>query len=1418
MRSDTSSLSAGLDHPGDARPLAEEQAALGRVARQQAALRRLATLIAESVVADVFFQAVVEEMSGVFGSDGLLYRYDSDARSTLLAIHPPGESDVFVAGSRWPLDSPSLGATIFETGRAARIDDYSDLSGEVASAARGLGVHSAIGVPVVVEGELWGALCAVIREPDRTWAPDMEARLAEFTDLVGTAIANIESRERIRQLADEQAALRRVATFVAQEPSPAEIFQAVTEEASRVLDIEAVGLLRFEADGAATLVAQSDTPWDPPPPLGTRLTLDGENFVVEVFRTRRSVRVDDWAGSTGAVASMASVLGVRSSVASPVVVEGRLWGTIVAATSQSEPLPPEIDSRLAQFTDLVATAIANAQARDELSRLAEEQAALRSVAVLVAQQPSQDEVFAAVTEAIGPILGADLTAMQVFRDDGVATVVASWSEKGPALTAGTQLPLAGESVVGRIFRTAAAARLDTYADVEGETAEVARELRLRSTVGAPILVDGKLWGALMAATRGDEPFSEDAEARIAAFTELVATAVANTQAHEQLTTLADEQAALRRVATLVAKEASLPDVLAGVADEVAHVLGDVEWALTRDEGDGIAIVLAVSAGNPASGGDRVPIDTSTSFGRAIIEGRPARIDYTIAEETEVTRIARAHGIRAAVSWPIVVRGRTWGAMSVGWRHREANPAETETVLGRFSELIATAIANAEAREEVERLAAEQAALRRVATFVAQGVPPTELFSAVSTEVAHVFSGPEPSLLATVIRFDPGPECVLVGASRPYELEPVGSRWSPKELYVSTRVLNTGRSARIDEVDLDAIDGRDADLLRLRGFLHQVGSPVVVDGHLWGAMTLNSSRPFPPDVDERLEGFTELIATAIANAESRDALARLADEQAALGRVAGLVARGAASSEIFDAVCLEAGKLVGAEGVNLWEYTADGRGVVVASGWRIHGPDLPRGLEIPLATDTAIGQIRQTGRPARIDGYENSSSELASRIQSVGVRSSLGAPVIVDGELWGALAAGTGQDEPLPAGTEDRLARFTDLVATAISNADARNGLRTAAAEQAALRRVATLVARGVPQEEVFGAVAEEVGQLFDADLTVMGRYDGDSAVALGSWSSSHHAVIPEGTRSAIDGRNVLTQVAETGMPARLDDYDDATGEAGEIARRFGWRSSIAAPIVDEGRVWGVIIVASTRESFPPDSEHRLADFTELIATSIGNAEAHAQLIGSRARIVAAGDEARRRIERNLHDGTQQRLIALGLDLQTVRATVPPELHDTHEGFERMQHEIDGVLQDVRELSRGLHPSLLSRAGLGPAVRALARRSPIPVELEIDVGERPAEPLETTVYFVVSESLTNAIKHSQASAVWVSISSRDSAIVATVADNGVGGARLDGSGITGLVDRVEAIGGRFGLRSPAGEGTTVSIELPLAVAVPGDAPA
>jgi len=714
---------------------------------------------------------------------------------------------------------------------------------------------------------------------------------------LGMVPGGVSVRERLPT--NVEAALRRVATLVARESSPADIFGAVTEEASRVLESEAVGLLRFEPGATATLVAQSDTPWDPPP-LGTRFTLDGENVVTQVFRSGQAARVDDWTGSTGAVAAMATVLGVRSAVACPIVVEGRLWGTIIAATSQREPLPFGTESRVEQFTGLIATAIANADASGKLSRLAEEQAALRRVAVLVAQQPSPEEVFTAVTESVGHLLGADLAAMHSFRD-GIATVIGGWSAAGPMLPVGLRLPLDGDSAVARIFRTSAAARFDGYADADGETAEVARGLRLRSTVGAPILVEGKLWGALMAATRGDEPLPDDAEARIAAFTELVATAVSNAQAHEDLQRLADEQAALRRVATLVARDA--------------------------------------------------------------------------------------------------------------------------------------------------------------------------------------------------------------------------------------------------------------------------------------------------------------------------------------------------------------------------------------------------------------------------------------------------------------------------------------------------------------------------PPGEVFGAVTREVGTLLDADFSGMARFADDAVVPVATWAAAgEHPPVPE--RWPRQAGDPATEIAEARHAVRWDDW---TGIAGPIAAfirdELGLHSTVGTPIAVGGRLWGVLAVHS-RKPLHATSESRMEQFSDLVATAILNAEARADLIASRARIVSAADEARRRIERDLHDGTQQRLIAVGLDLQQLRAAISQGQGDTESALVGIEADLESILVDLRELSHGLHPPLLARHGLGVSLQVLARRSQLPVRVEIDLTERPPPPVETAVYYVVSEALTNAIKHSHASEITVVVTG-GGRLRASIADDGVGGADPSrGSGLTGLFDRVEALGGRFAFDSPSQGGTRILVELPL----------
>jgi signal transduction histidine kinase len=428
-----------------------------------------------------------------------------------------------------------------------------------------------------------------------------------------------------------------------------------------------------------------------------------------------------------------------------------------------------------------------------------------------------------------------------------------------------------------------------------------------------------------------------------------------------------------------------------------------------------------------------------------------------------------------------------------------------------------------------------------------------------------------------------------------------------------------------------------------------------------------------------------------------------------------------------------------------------------------------------------------------------------------MRSAVGAPISVEGRLWGVMIVASTHEDALPAGTEHRLAEFTELVATAIANAQAREELSTLANEQAALRRVATLVARGEPPRAVFAAVAEEVGQVLPAaDYTMVGRYDPDRAFeVVGGWSRAGD-LVPVGSKDRIGGQLVTALVFETGRPARRESYADASGAVGVEARARGVRSSVGAPISVEGRVWGVMLVASTREEpLPPGTEERLADFTDLVATAIANAEAHAQLTASRARIVATADETRRRIERDLHDGAQQRLVSLALRLRVAQAAVPPELAELAAELNRVTAGLISALDELREIARGIHPAILAEGGLAAALKTLARRSSVPVELDVRTTGRLPGRVEVTAYYVVSEALTNTAKHANASAVHVSVEALDGVVRLSIRDNGIGGADpTRGSGLVGLKDRVEATGGTLIVQSRPGEGTRLLVELPV----------
>jgi signal transduction histidine kinase len=383
---------------------------------------------------------------------------------------------------------------------------------------------------------------------------------------------------------------------------------------------------------------------------------------------------------------------------------------------------------------------------------------------------------------------------------------------------------------------------------------------------------------------------------------------------------------------------------------------------------------------------------------------------------------------------------------------------------------------------------------------------------------------------------------------------------------------------------------------------------------------------------------------------------------------------------------------------------------------------------------------------------------------------------------------------------------------AIANAESRAGLARLVEEQAALRRVATLVARGVPPGDVFAAVTEEVGQLLPVDYAGMGRYESDGAITtVAAWSRTGDPFPPVGSRWALEGKNVSRIVFETGRPARIDSNAGASGPLGLALRERGFRSSVGTPIIVEGRLWGTISAGWRLEQpLPADTEARLANFTELLATAIANAESGAALAASRARIVAAADETRRRIERNLHDGIQQQLVSLILELRAAEATDPPEVGKLTARLARTTRGLARVLEELQEISRGIHPALLSEGGLERALRALARRSAVPVELDLRAERNLPEHIEVAAYYVVSEALTNATKHAHASLIHVELAARDASLQLTIRDDGIGGADpAQGSGLVGLGDRIEALGGTLEVTSPTGgSGTILLIEIPL----------
>ncbi|HEY6762503.1 MAG TPA: GAF domain-containing protein [Baekduia sp.] len=712
-----------------------------------------------------------------------------------------------------------------------------------------------------------------------------------------------------------------------------------------------------------------------------------------------------------------------------------------------------------------------------------------------------------------------------------------------------------------------------------------------------------------------------------------------------------------------------------------------------------------------------------------------------------------------------------------------------------------------AEAEARRLADEQAALRRVATLVARDASQTELFTVIAEECAQLLGTDD----IAVIRYAGGRDMVMLATSGDLKaIFPAGSRQPLGGDSVATSVFRTGRAARMD--DYGHARGRIPDAVRPIGLRCAVATPIVVESRLWGSMVAATSAEelLPPETEARLAQFTALMATAIANAESRGRADRLNEGQAALRRVATLVAKEAPPAEVFASVAEELSHILGDVDCSLFRDEGDGTASAVAVSGAVVSAAIPVGTRMSIDGPGVIASVLRDGHQCRIGDYSaiDGDGAIAQRARELGLSSAVGCPVVVGDRIWGALGAASREAEAFPPESEARIAQFADLVATAIANAAARAEVERLAEEQAALRRVAVLVADGAAPAAVFDAVAAEMEGLLGADGATLSRYEPDGEVTIVAHRGMNAALLPPGTRTAHESRGVISVVRNSERPARMESRGGTDGEMSHLMRSLGVRACVAAPIVVDGRLWGVAIANwAGDETPPPDSEDRMAQFAGLLDTAIANADSRDQLTASRARLLTASDDARRRVVRDLHDGAQQRLVHTIITLKLAQRSF--RLDDGRAEAliaEALEHAQNGNAE-LRELVHGILPATLTSGGLQASLGALVSRLGLPVGVDVPAQRFPAE-LEANAYFIVAEALTNVVKHSHATRADVRAHVDGDVLRLEVRDDGVGGADPNGHGLVGIGDRATALGGQFSVRSPVGGGTFVTAALPL----------
>ncbi|QEW03768.1 GAF domain-containing protein [Microbacterium lushaniae] len=779
---------------------------------------------------------------------------------------------------------------------------------------------------------------------------------------------------------------------------------------------------------------------------------------------------------------------------------------------------------------------------------------------------------------------------------------------------------------------------------------------------------------------------------------------------EEIRSLVEKERALRDVANLIARAGADVDVIAVIVREASRQVRGLPVTLAQFVGPRQLLVLA-SPDGPAAAGTRIVFEADTLPDRVIRTGRPFRVDdYRTQPDAEM---AARFGIVAGVAAPIVVEGRTWGMFFVSSAAGPL-PPETENLLAAFAQLVTASFDSIEARSQLRAVAEHDAAMRSI-QHDADGGALTDVATRL-VEYAAKLGGIEHATLTAI-------GGVEVAAANP--------------------VLSmTDSSIRPTQT---------------------VTFPVTAQQERVGAFTVETTLPaLPSQTTQHLTDLSDVAGRIILAITNRQHLSELIDEHASLRRIAELAAHRAPRArpldDILAVICRAASEQLGGQEVTLLQFESADTIVAVAT----HGGPVPTGVRVVHPPGSLSDRVARTKKAVRVDDFDALPS--AEIVRRYGIRAGVGVPVFIDDRLWGAFVS-TSQIAPLPADTEQRLEGFAQLTWAAIANAEAREILRRLADEQAALRHVAELVARESPLPTVFRAVVKEAARVLDASSA-------------------------EVVRGHVGGSGGARVVAEVRLqPAAGVHHAEA-------------------PILVNGESWGTLAVDSDSPS-RIDGRDRLKPFADLMAAAIANAEHRAGLTQSRVRVIAAADEARRRLQRDVHDGAQQRLVHTILLLKLARDSAAAG-GDVSELLADALAHAEEANRQLRDIVRGILPAALSRNGLAAGIESLAAETPIPVHLTLVIPRLPPA-LETTAYFTVAEAITNAVKHAQATQVSVScaLSGNAEELVLTIEDDGKGGADPSrGTGLTGLRDRIEASCGTIEVVSPAQRGTRIVARIPL----------